>query len=288
MPGTIAVLTMTRGRHAQLLGQVDGLSVGSLPPHLHSVVSMGDRDLTRGRLPLATDRWQTVVKPVPTDRRALPLAAARNVAAHEAMGAGAQLLVFLDGDVIPGSRTLERYADAIVAHRDGTGQVDLAGPVLWCGPVQQLPEPQNDAVGYPFGRLDTLARRTPGTPQLRIGEVRAEPRWELFRALAFVMTAEDFRSTGGFHPGYTGHGLEDADFAEVVRRAGGSMAWVGGATSYLQPGEPVAPEQEVKIAVQHARVWRERWGQPSRHPWLTRLVGEGRLRQGPDGSYRAV
>jgi hypothetical protein len=52
---------MAKGRHEHLLGQVDGLSVGSEPPALHSVVSMGDRDLTRGRLPLGTDRWRTVV-----------------------------------------------------------------------------------------------------------------------------------------------------------------------------------------------------------------------------------
>ncbi len=281
----IAVLTMTRGRHEQLLGQVDGLSVGSRPPFMHSVVSMGDRDLTRGRLPLGTDRWRTVVRPVPTDRRALPLAAARNLAAQEAIDGGAEVLVFLDGDIIPGSRTLERYAEVLTGPRASVGLADVDGPVLWCGPILQLEPLEPGAVGYPMRRLNTLARRTPGTPRVRVGEVRVEERWELFRAVAFAMTTEDFLATGGFHPGYTGHGLEDADLAEVVRRAGGTMAWVGGATAYLQPGQQVAPEHEVRIAANHARIWRERWDESANHPWLTRLVAEGRLTRGQDGSY---
>lgn len=279
---------MTRGRHDQLFGQVDGLSVGSRPPFVHSVVSMGDRDLTRGRLPLATDRWRTVVRPVPTDRRALPLAAARNLAARGAIEAGAEVLVFLDGDVIPGDRTLERYAAAVVGDAGAGIREQVSGPVLWCGPVLQLPRPDNDVVGYPMGQLDSLGVRTPGTPPLEVGEVRVEERWELFSALAFAMSVEDFEASGGFHPGYTGHGLEDADFARSVSEQGGAMVWVGGATAYLQPGDPIPAKEEDRIAVNHARVWAERWGAQSEHPWLLRLVGEGRLRRTPDGAYRAI
>lgn len=286
VPETIAVLTMTRGRHEQLLSQVDGLSVGSRPPFLHSVVSMGDRDLTRGRLPLSTDRWRTVVRPVPTDRRALPLAAARNLAAQEAIDSGAKVLVFLDGDIIPGSRTLERYAEAVTGPRADAGLDEGTGPVLWCGPILSLPPLAEGQVGYPMRRLSSLARRTPGMPSVSVGEIVIDPSWHVFTALAFAMSTEDFQATGGFHAAYTGHGLEDADFAEVVRRAGGTMAWVGGATAYLQPGEPVSPEQEVKIAVNHARIWRERWNAAPTHPWITRLVAEGRLVQDDDGTFR--
>lgn len=287
MPETIAVLTQSRGRHEQLLSQVDGLSVGSRPPFLHSVVSMGDRDLTRGRLPLGTDRWRTVVRPVPTDRRALPLAAARNLAAQEAIDAGARVLLFLDGDLIPGSRTLERYAEAVTGPRDVAGLDDVEGPLVWCGPVLRLPELPAGAIGYPVGRLNTMARRTPGTPRVRVGELRLEKRWALFNAVAFAMRSDDFLATGGFHPAYTGQGLQDADFAEVVRRKGGAMVWVGGATGYLQPGPDLSPEAEVKVAVEHARIWAERWGTPATHPWLARLVGEGRLVQDEDGTFRA-
>ena len=279
---------MTRHNHDQLLGQVDGLSVGSVPPSVHSVVSMGDRDLTRGRLPLATDRWETVVRPVPTDRRALPYAAARNLAAKEAVHLGADVLVFLDGNAIPGGRTLERYAAAVAGDTGAQLREEVAGPIIWCGPVLQLPPPENEIVGYPMGQLHTLGVRTPGTPPLEAGQLLVEQRPELFHSVAFAMSAKDFERSGGFHTDYTGHGLEDADFAEVVRRADGALVWVGGATAYLQPDTALTREEETRIAVNHARVWHERWGSHPDHPWLSRLVGEGVLKRTDEGGYEAA
>ena len=122
------------------------------------------------------------------------------------------------------------FADLFPNGPDPFKQLAVAGRVL--GLVSLLGS-ANTMVHWPS------AAAMPGTPRVRVGEVRVEERWELFRALAFAMTTEDFLATGGFHAGYTGHGLEDADFAEVVRRAGGTMAWVGGATAYLQPGDEV-------------------------------------------------
>ena len=270
---------MSKGRPDELLRQVDGLSVGSVPPSLHAVASMGDRDLTRGRLPLGTDRWTTVVCPVPSDRRALPLAAARNRVAREALDAGAEVLVFLDGDVIPGGRTLERYAEAVTGTAPAsTGLERPDGPVVWAGPVLQLPPPPDPQVGYPLGHLHDYGLRTPGTPDLAPGELRPETRWDLFHAVAFAMSAGDFEATGGFCEDYTGHGLEDADFAHVVHSAGGGLVWVGGATAYLQPRPEPDRAQEARIALRHAQVWRERWGAEPVHPWLQRLQGEGLLR----------
>lgn len=277
----IAVLTTTRARHSWLLAQVDGLSVGTVPPHLHSVVSMGDRDLTRGRLPLGTDRWRTIVKPTPTDRRALPLAAARNLAAHNAMDAGADVLIFLDDAVIPGPRTLERLADAVTGQAAPPQLPD--GPLLWRGPLLQLPPAQDETIGYPMRNLDELGRRVPGVPRLSPGQFHADPHWSLFAAASFAMSAEDFRRTGGFCPLYTGHGLEDADFAEVVRRLGGGMVWVGGADAYRQPTGRPDSETQARHAVTHAQVWRERWGAEPDHPWLARLVAEGVLRRDSGG-----
>lgn len=292
VPGTIAVLTMTRGRHDHLLGQVDGLTVGTTPPHLHVVISMGDRDLTRGRLPLGTDRWRTIVKPVPTDRRALPYAAARNLAASLAVEEGADVLVFLDAAVIPGPRTLERYADAVAkgvgarASVDGLDGVD--GPLIWTGAVLDLPEQEDPALGYPLRKLHELARRHPGAPRLAPGQTQVEPRRHLFSPASFAMTATDFEAVGGFHDGYTGPGLEAADFAASVAERGGAIVWVGGADAYRQPGERPSPDQEVKYALSHAEVWRERWGSEPGDPWLTRLVGEGHLRQDPHGRVSAT
>ena len=281
---TIAVLTMAKGRHGHLLGQVDGLSVGSLPPAVHSVVSMGDRDLTRGRLPLGTDRWRTVVRPVQSDRRALPLAAARNAAAEAAVEEGADLLVFVGGDVIPGKRALERYADAVA---EGAPE-GVGGPVVWQGPLLHLPPLENAALGYPFGHLAEIAAPTAGDPMLEPGQREPEPDWSHFRGCAFAMTAADFAEVGGFCTDYAGHGLEDADFAEKVSRAGGSLVWVGGATAYLQPVPPPETADELRIALRHAATWRSRWGVDPDHPMLDRLLGAGVLQRAQEGGYVAV
>lgn len=269
---------MTKARHEELLAQVDGLSVGSVPPDIHSVVSMGDRDLTRGRLPLATDRWTTIVRPVETDRRALPIAAARNQAAAQAIEAGADVLVFLDDSIIPGAHTLERLRDAVVG-RPAPEDGPLSGPVVWRAPVLDLTGLEEGQLLYPLGGLHELGRRVAGTPTLLPGQVQADRRWSTFDGACFAMSAEDFERTGGFCTDYTGRGLQDADFAEVVRQAGGSLAWVGGSDAYRQPGQPFDHEHEVRHAVRHAQVWRERWGSGSEHPWLLRLQEKGLLRQ---------
>ncbi len=281
---TIAVLSMAKGRHEHLLGQVDGLSVGSLPPDVHSVVSMGDRDLTRGRLPLGTDRWRTVVRPVQSDRRALPLAAARNVAAEAAAAEGADVLVFLGGDVIPGRRTLERYAEAVA----GGPPEGLSGPVVWQGPLLYLPPLENEAIGYPFGHLAEIATPDPRDPVLEPGQQLPESRWELFRGASFAMSTQDFIEVGGFCPDYAGHGLEDADFGEKVRHAGGSLVWLGGATAYLQPVPEPDLADEQRIALRHAATWRARWGTDPDHPMFERLLGAGVLQRAEAGGYAAV
>lgn len=275
---------MAKGRHEHLLGQVDGLSVGSVPPVVHSVVSMGDRDLTRGRLPLGTDRWRTVVRPVQSDRRALPLAQARNAAAEAAVEEGADLLVFMGGDVIPGKRALERYADAVT-----TGAPDgVSGPVVWQGPLLHLPPLENEALGYPFGHLAEIATPTGSDPVLEPGQLLHEPDWGHFRGCAFAMTARDFADVGGFCPDYTGHGLEDADFARKVGDAGGSLVWVGGAASYLQPVPAPDTADELRIALRHAATWRARWGTDPEHPMIDRLLGAGVLQRAETGGYVAV
>lgn len=284
MSAPLAVVTMAKGRHEQLLNQVDGLSVGSVPPLVHCVVSMGDRDLTRGRLPLGTDRWQTLVRPVPSDRRALPLAAARNLGAEMAREHGAEVLLFLDGNVIPGSRTLERLAEVVAQRPPGLPD----GPLVHVGPVLELPEP-DEATGYPFGRLADVAHPLPPEHQpAEPGEHLLQPRHLPFDARAFAMSVRDFEEVGGFCADYTGHGLEDADFAEKVARASGAFVHVGGATAYAQPLEPLDPDVELRIALRHASTWRSRWGtDPADHPLYERLLGSGVLRRAGNGGFVA-
>lgn len=276
---------MARGSHEQLLAQVDGLSVGTVPPDLHIVISMGDRDLTRGRLPLATDRWETRVRPVPTDRRGEPIAAARNLAADIAIEEGADVLVFLEGNVIPGAHTLERFAEVVADPALREGQPP--GPVLWCGPVLTLPE-ADPALGYPLPQLPELGQRQPTTPLLSQWQLQPEPRRLAFSGASFAISAADFIRTGGFCGDYIGRGLEDLDYAQVVLQEEGSMVWVGGADAYAQPRPASDPDIQVRHALAQAQVWRSRWDTEPEHPWLEGLVADGMLRRDEHGGLAAA
>src|SRR5690606_12090639 len=89
-----------------------------------------------------------------TEDGALPLARARNTGAAAALEAGADLLVFLDVDCIPGPDLVGRYRQTAAdrTHADS----------LLCGPVSYLPPPGPD--GYPPDRLQHLSRPHPARP----------------------------------------------------------------------------------------------------------------------------
>lgn len=282
----IAVLTTCRGTHDALLRQIDGLATGSLTPRLHVAISMGDRDLTRGRLPLSTDRWETIVKPVQTDHRSVPVAAARNLAAQIAVEEGAEVLLFLECEMIPGSRTLERFYESA---RSGVEQSD--GPVLWIGNILDLPEPQPLGVPYPMGRLHEIARPSPedlaGLRPLAPGELDTDHPWDAFTGSAFAIRASDFEALGGFCADYTGRGLQDADLARVASEVGATLVRIGGATAYRQPVPAASPAEQVRHALRHIDLWRERWGEYPQHPWLDRLVAGGLLASDGEG-YQVI
>jgi hypothetical protein len=273
-----AVLTLARGRHQHLLGQVAGLSRGSRAPDLHLIVAMGDPQLAGGAVPVGTDRWETLVRPLDVAGSDLPLAAARNLAARSAIDAGAQVLVFLDVDCIPGQDLVRTYADVVAA-----GGSDR--PALWCGDVGYLPAAGPD--GYPPERLDALARPAGARPVLAPGELMPEPRFELFWSLSFAVSAADFTVTGGFCTDYLGYGGEDTDFAQLVRAAGGSLTWVGGATAYHQHHDSIVPPvQHRRAVVRNANVFHDRWGWWPMQGWLDAFAAQGLAeRQGADGRW---
>src|SRR6185437_4819777 len=84
----------------------------------------------------------------------LPVASARNIGAITALNDGAELLVFVDVDCIPGRNLLGRYHEAVVdpEHRDA----------LLCGPVTYLPPPRG-ADGYPIA-LEPMINPHPARP----------------------------------------------------------------------------------------------------------------------------
>src|SRR5436190_12184408 len=101
-----AVITLAAGRHSHLSLQQAGLAAGSRLPDQYIVVAMDDRSL---EAVLTGRRPTTTIVDCPVRDGKLPLARARNLGAAHALEHGAELLVFLDVDCVPGERMLERY-----------------------------------------------------------------------------------------------------------------------------------------------------------------------------------
>ncbi|MFD3335384.1 glycosyltransferase family 2 protein [Streptomyces sp. NPDC058700] len=249
----VAVITLVAGRHRHLALQQRGLAHGTRRPDHYVVVTMDDpgaADVVRGRPPTA----DTVAVPR-TDGGGLPLAAARNAGARRALEAGADLLVFLDVDCVPGPGLLARYADTA---EDGA---------LLCGTVAYLPPPPAD--GYRLDALSRLASPHPGRPVPSDGEVRTGGDHRLFWSLSFAVTAATWRGIGGFCEDYTGYGGEDTDFAMTAAGRGVDLWWVGGAAAHHQY-HPVSrpPVEHLDDILRNGALFHRRWGEWPMEGWL--------------------
>lgn len=254
-----AVVTITRDRDAHLHRQRRGLARN--PPELHVVVGMGGEP----ELTPVVGAPETVVTTVAVPATGLPLAAARNAGAAAAIAAGAELIILLDVDCIPGPHLLDRYAAA-------PPLVDR--PALLCGPVAYLPPPPDG--GYPDTGLADLAAPHPARPAPPDGEVWPETRFELFWSLSFAVTADDWITLGGFCEEYTGYGGEDTDFALTAAALGAGLHWVGGADAHHQHHPPSrgTPGRAAEI-VRNAHVFHRRWGRWPMVTWLEELAAAG-------------
>ncbi len=268
-----AVVTITRGRDAHLHRQRVGLAAD--PPDLHVVVGMGEAP----RLAEVGGAPPVTVSTVPVPPTGLPLAAARNAGVGAALAAGAELLVLLDVDCIPGPRLLRRYCAAAAR---------VPGPALLCGPVHYLPPPPPG--GYPATGLGALAPPHPARPAPPDGTVLADDRFALFWSLSFALTAAAWAVTGGFCEEYSGYGGEDTDFAFASRNRGAGLFWVGGADAFHQH-HPPARHDGARVAeiVRNARLFHRRHGWWPMTGWLTELAAAGRVEFDPArGLLRAV
>ena len=122
----VAVVTVVRGEHGALLAQVDGLSMNSWRPDVHVTVSVADRELHRNKLPIRSDRWDTVIVPGNALRRAPGAAFRPSViqGCDVALREGADVLVFVAVRCLPGPRLLQTYAEH-------AGNSTGTTPVLW-------------------------------------------------------------------------------------------------------------------------------------------------------------
>ncbi|MEH3139078.1 MAG: glycosyltransferase family 2 protein [Mycobacterium kyogaense] len=253
-----AVITVVHGRHAHIAAQEAGLARSRLAPDDRIVVAMADPAIATLTGP------HTHVVSCAADPAALPLARARNIGARAALDRGAELLIFLDVDCIPGRDLIGGY---LAAHR----QVDR--PALLCGPVTYLPPAPG---GYPIDRLDELTDPHPARPAPPPGVLQSEPNHDLFWSLSFACAAATWARLGGFCEDYVGYGGEDTDVASCAAAQSIPLFWIGGAHAYHQH-HPVSdpPVEHVAAIVANARVFRRRWGRWPMVGWLDSFERDG-------------
>ena len=248
----LSVCTLAHGRDAHLANLVRGLSQGSLAPDELVIAVMQDRvyDLPETPFP---------VQQVLLGSRGIPLAQARNRAAHEARG---EALVFLDVDCIPAADCVADYA-RLLPHRAG----------VLMGEVAYLPKGAT-ASGIDYDRFEREGiqhseRR--GPPEHAAAELCADYR--CFWSLNFAMSAADFARTGGFDESFVGYGGEDTDFGRTVATKDMPIWWVRGAKAYHQyHPHHMPPVHHLDSVIANAHRFRDKWGEPTMQHWLRAFV----------------
>ncbi|WP_291051105.1 galactosyltransferase-related protein [Herbiconiux sp.] len=279
----VALITVVHGRHDHLARQREALARSYPRPDDHVIVVIDDPAL---EALLARDAAAaSVAAPGPSTPRVvtmtaydggLPLAAARNRGADTALAAGADVLVFLDVDCLPAEELVGSYARTAM-------DPSTRGRLL-CGPVAYLPPPP--PAGYD---LDALPAAKPhlARPAPPPGDVELGGDHDLFWSLSFAVTAETWRTIGGFHEGYVGYGGEDTDFAHMARAAGVELAWVGSARAFHQH-HPVEspPVRHLDAILRNAALFHERWHRWPMRGWLDAFEAQGIITRTPEGTYR--
>jgi GT2 family glycosyltransferase len=241
--------------------QRKGILAGTLQPELHVVVSMGDAEIAD----LAGGEPDCTVVDIALADGKLPLAAARNIGAASAIAHGAEVLIFLDVDCVPGPELVHRYHDSCQ---------DLANQALYCGTVCYLP-PAGPA-GYDLNRLPELATPHPARPTPAEDEVLQGDDWRLFWSLSFALSAAAWHTIGGFCERYVGYGAEDTDFGQQADAAGVALRWVGGAQAYHQHhATSTPPVQHLDDILRNGRLFRYRWGWWPMQGWLRDFEAAG-------------
>ncbi|AZS38541.1 hypothetical protein CVS47_03199 [Microbacterium lemovicicum] len=220
---------------------------------------------------------------VPPGPGGLRVAAGRNAAAHAAIDAGADLLVFLDVDCLPGRELLPRYRDAAARHPEAI----LSGPVTYLASVQR-PELIDD---LPALRRPHRARPAPAPGAL---VTAPDAQYDLFWSLSFALTASTWHRLGGFDESYEGYGAEDTDLAWTARSRGIPLIWVGGADAFHQWHPTSSPPwAHLDAILRNGAVFADRWGTWPMGGWLDAFAAAGAVehrdgtwRRAPDGPVR--
>lgn len=251
-----AVITVVHGRASHLENQLRGLQRSHRVPDQHVIVAI--EDPTVPETVAGCGAVASVVRCEATGAH-LPVANARNIGARNAISRGAELLVFLDVDCIPGADLVGRYRE-VAAQREHRG-------ALLCGPVSYLPPAGRG--GYDIASLDRHRSPHPARPAPPDGAVLNSTTYELFWSLSFAVTTSTWQRIGGFWSGYRGYGAEDTDFGQRAAALGIPMRWIGGAHAFHQH-HPVTdpPVEHLVDIVRNATLFHQRWGWWPMTGWL--------------------
>jgi len=257
----VTVVTVVAGRHDHLRAQRAFLAAADPAPARHVVVAVADPGVAgvvaeQSGLPTTLICMERALG-------GLPVAAARNAGAAAALEAGAQMLIFLDVDCLPGRGLIRGYARAARARPHD----------VLCGPVTYLPPAP--AAGWTQGELVRQRHPHPARPDPPPGTL-APGRPSQFWSLSFAVTAAAWRALPAFYEGYLGYGGEDTDFARGAARAGAGIVFVGGADAFHQH-HPVSnpPVEHLDDIVRNSAVFAQRHGQLPMGGWLDGFAARG-------------
>lgn len=263
----VSVVTLAKGRPDHLVNLVHGLTQQTLPPAELIVAVMQNELYVLPETPFPIRQIQILAD-------ALPLAAARNAAAHAAMG---ETLVFLDMDCIPTPTLVADYA-GFLAGFDGL----LMGEVLY------LPGGAT-AAGWSFDAFADVAvkhsdRRGPPPFGLEICS-----DYRCFWSLNFAMRRMTFIDIGGFDERYAGYGGEDTDFGKTLDQAGIAIAWIKGGLAYHQyHPHHMPPVHHIESVVRNAQLFEDKWGYRTMGHWLHAFGLMGLIDHAPDQPIRIL
>ena len=268
-PATVVVTVCTPGRAEHLRSQRRALAA-HLPDARH-VVALPDRP---GSAELAAELAADGAIPVPVEAGPdLPVARCRNLGGDRAVDEGAELIVFLDVDCMPGPDLGRRYADA-------------PDDAVALGPVTYLPE----AAGAPdTAELSAFTDPHPARPFPTSGERPLGPdEFGMFWSLSFALHARLWRRLrtdfGGFDEAFTGYGAEDTDFGRRLLFRRIPVVLVAGAHAYHR-WHPVSdpPVDHLADLLRNGAHYAERWGEWPAPGWFAEFERRGLVRRRGDG-----
>jgi N-acetylglucosaminyl-diphospho-decaprenol L-rhamnosyltransferase len=250
-----SVLTLVRGRRAQLTNLMRGLALQSSKPAELVIAWMQPEPFED----LPDPGCQ--VRHVMVQGDALPLAKARNQAAEASKG---DFLIFLDVDCIPEPGLVAAYEEARRV-QDGL----FLGEVLYL-----LPGAASGALD--FARLDQLGVPHPSKPPMPSSGVRLEPDVGQLWGLSFALGRQSYLAVGGMSELFEGYGGEETDFATRLGMLGLPFFWTAGARCYHQHHPiSVPPLQHFDAILRNATLFHERHGRWCMDYWLGQFQSLG-------------